>query len=117
MTLQRGRFVSHAAEFLGRVNGATRFALEDVADIAKSNKGAPSDTRAEMTAADGGRVGSSRPYAKAQEKGAYITPKQRRALRFRSGLIRKRARLPARRWLSKAVTHYGERLATRLRAV
>ena len=115
--MQRGRFISHAAEFIARVNGATKHAIEDVADIAEANKGSPSDTRAEMLGPDRGRVGSSKPYAKAQERGAYIVPVRRRALRFRSGQFRKRARLPATRWLSKAVRHFPDRLGQRLRQV
>lgn len=112
-----GRFVSHRVEFLSRVRSMAGESIEDVAAIARANRGSPRDTRAEMTGPGAGRVGSSKPYAKAQERGAYIVPTRARALRYASGRFSKRSRLPATRWLSKAIRHWPERLALRLRQV
>jgi hypothetical protein len=117
MTLGRGRFVSHRAEFMARLHAQIGEALDDVAAIAQANKGSPADTRVERSGPDGGRIGSSRSYAKAQNVGAYIVPKRARALKFADGSFRMRARIPATRWLNKAVRFWGERLAHRLRQV
>ena len=106
---------SHEGQFLDRIERQVVASFGDAADFAARQKGAPSDTRDEVTGPFEGRIGSSRPYAKAQERGAYIVPKRRRALQFRSGEFRMRARLPANRYLAKAAARWGDMLAARLR--
>lgn len=106
------RIESHQAEFLREVVAKTRQARKDVAAAARSNPGAPSDTRLRRN-----QVGSSRAYARAQERGAYIRPRRRRVLKFADGSFRPRARIRAKRWLSKAGRRWGEFLERRLREV
>jgi len=101
--------------FMDRVERDFGLALDDAAEHAAALPGSPSDLRAERLGPLHGRIGSSKPYAKAQEKGAYITPKRRRALKFVSGRFSMRARIPAKHYLAKTGRRWGAILVPRLR--
>lgn len=60
------------------------------------------------------RVGSSHPGAYAQEVGAYITPRGAKALKF-NGRFAMHARIPAKRWLSRAGKQFARFAGRRLR--
>ena len=118
------RFESNAADFMRSVERQFAGALDDAADHAGKLPGSPSDLRAQQLDPFRGRIGSTKPYAKAQEKGAYITPKARStrtgrppAIRFRDGRIRRWSRLPAQRYLAKTGKRWGSILVARLRRV
>lgn len=100
------RYVSHADEFYAAIEQRFGTAVRDVAQIAADLPGSPSDLRAEPTGRLTWRVGSSAPYARAQERGAYIVPKRRRALRFNDGTFRMVARLKPKRYLAKAAANF-----------
>jgi len=111
------RYVSHTAEFLREVDAAFGRGLDDTARVAAALPGSPSDLRAERSGQGRGRIGSSKPYAKAQEMGAFIRPKRARALKFRDGTFRMQARIPAKRYLQKAAARWPDLLTARLREV
>ena len=106
---------SRVDAFLDRIHGRFGAALEDAAEHAASLPGSPGDLRAVRTGDLVGRIGSSRRYAKAQERGAFIRPKKRRALRFASGRFSAKARLPAQRYLARTVRIWPRLIAARLR--
>lgn len=114
---------SRSDEFLASVEADFGRALEDAADHAANLPGSPSDLRADRTGPLTGRIGSSRAYAKAQEKGAYITPRRGRvgrngrpaALKAANGRFYKWIRLPAQRYLAKTGGKWGDLLSTQLR--
>lgn len=116
-------FESHADDFLGKVDRDFDQALEDAAEHAAALPGSPSDLHAEHTGRLRGRIGSDKAYAKAQERGAFITPKKGRrgrngrpaALRSSSGRFYKRVRIPAQRYLAKTGKEWGRILPARLR--
>ena len=110
------RYVSHADAFFTAIGRRFGVALEDAADLAGRLPGSPSDLRAERTGPLSGRVGSSKPYAKAQERGAYIVPRQAQALRFASGQFSRRARLRPKRYLAQTAMRWGDLLTRRLRS-
>lgn len=68
-----------------------------------------------------GRVGSSEPGAKAQELGAYITPKAKKALKYtwrgQLHFNRKAVRIRAKRWLQRSGDKWGEDMSEALRQV
>jgi hypothetical protein len=106
---------SRVEQFLGDVEAQVQLAIRDAGREAASRPGAPSDTRGEVTGALWGRIGSNARHAKAQERGAYIVPKQRRALRYASGRFSMRTRLPAKRYLERTARRWGDILLPRLR--
>jgi hypothetical protein len=57
------------------------------------------------------------PFAKARERGAYIAPKRRRALKFADGGFRMAARLPKKPYLVPAAKRWGTHLVARLRGI
>lgn len=117
-------FTSRADEFMAGVDRDFGHALEDAADHAANLPGSPSDLRAERLGPFHGRIGSSKAYALAQEKGAYITPRKGRigrngrpaALKAANGRFYKWIRLPAQRYLAKTGKQWGRMLGARLRA-
>jgi hypothetical protein len=108
---------SHADAFLSQVQAAYWRSLEDAANAARRNHSAPGDTRAELTGPLKGRIGSTRPYAKAQELGAFIVPVRRRMLKFRDGTFHRQARLKAKHYLRTAARKWPSLLESRLREV
>lgn len=106
---------SRVDQFLERVERQVALAIEDAGHEAASRPGAPSDTRGEMTGSLRGRIGSSARYAKAQERGAYIVPRTKKALRYASGRFSRRSRLPAKRYLANTARRWAEILEARLR--
>jgi hypothetical protein len=110
------RYVSHAQDFYARIQTRFGAAVQDTAAVADQLPGSPRDLRAVQHGPLRWRVGSSADHARAQELGAYIVPRQRRALKFASGAFSKRARLPAKRYLRRAAATFGSHLARRLRA-
>lgn len=117
------RLESNAGAFLARVDRDVRAARQDAAEHAAGLPGSPSDLRAEHFAGGRGRIGSSKAYAKAQERGAYITPRKGRrgrngrpaALRAANGRFYKWVRIPARRYLERTGRQWGRFLGARLR--
>ncbi|MCA1570311.1 MAG: hypothetical protein LC798_08345 [Chloroflexi bacterium] len=115
---------SRIDEFMASVDRDFGLALEDAADHAANLPGSPSDLHAERLGPFHGRIGSTKPYAKAQEKGAYITPRKGRvgrngrpaALKAANGRFYKWVRLPAQRYLAKTGRQWGSILVARLRA-
>lgn len=111
-------------ELLASVDRDFRAALEDAADYASRQPGAPSDLRAEHLGRLRGRIGSSKPYAKAQERGAFITPRKGRrgrngrppALRSESGRFYKWIRIRPQRYLAKTGKQWGRLIGSRLRS-
>lgn len=118
-TGSRFTLVSHRAAFLRRVEQRVQLARQDVAGVAKRNLGGGGALTGSVRAIDEGfgrgRVGSDHPGAKAQELGAYITPSRRQALKF-EGRYSMKARIPAKRWLSRAARQWGALLSRRLRS-
>lgn len=110
------KYVSHVDDFYARIQTRFGHAARDVAQIADALPGSPSDLRAVQQGPLHWRVGSSRPYARAQEKGAYIVPRRRRALKFADGTFSMRARLRPKRYLARAAAHFGPILNRRLRS-
>lgn len=114
---------SRSTEFLRSVERAFSRGLEDAADVADKLPGSPSDLRAQQLEPFRGRIGSTRPYAKAQEKGAYIRPRRGRstrsgrppAVKYHDGRIRRWGRLPAQRYLEKTGKRWGRILGAALR--
>ena len=100
------KYLSHANDFYARIQMRFGAAVQDVASVADDLPGSPSDLRAVQEGPLHWRVGSSAPYAKAQEKGAYIVPKRRRALKFADGTFRMQARLRPKRYLRKAAATF-----------
>jgi hypothetical protein len=113
------RVEPNTAAFFARIEDAFSEALEDAATFARNQDGSPSDTRAERLGPLHGRVGSSREYARAQERGAYIRSRygkgRRAVLKFHDGRVRRWSRLPARRYLAKTGAQWGDLLLARLR--
>lgn len=109
------KLVSHADQFLDRVHNRFALAVADAGAEASARPGAPSDTRGEVTGDLVGRIGSSARYAKAQERGAYIVPRTKRALKYASGRFSRRSRLPAKRYLETTARRWGQILESRLR--
>lgn len=117
------RVESNADAVLAGARRAFSGALNDAAAHAAKQGGAPSDTRAQQLGPFSGRIGSSKPYAKAQERGAFIRPRRGRrgrtgrppALRLADGRFMKWARIPARRYLAKTGKRWGEFMIQRLR--
>jgi len=105
----------HAGDFLDRLGARVALAIRDAGEEAAGRPGAPSDTRGEITGALRGRIGSNARYAKAQERGAYIVPRTKKALRYASGRFSRRSRLPAKRYLANTARRWGEILEARLR--
>jgi hypothetical protein len=60
------------------------------------------------------RIGSDHPGAMAQERGAFVRPKRRRALKF-NGRWAMHARIPAKHWLSRAGVQAPRLIGQRLR--
>lgn len=119
------RVESYRAQFLERVNSAWVDALKETASVADRLPGSPSDLRAEVTGRMRGRFGSDQPYAKAQERGAYITPRRGRSgrggrrpmLKFADGKFRPRARIRPKRYLAQAAAQWPGILLSHLRRV
>ena len=117
------RFESFRAEFNAEVEREFVASTEDAARVARAQRGAPSDTRAEQLGRLRARIGSSKAYARAQERGAYIVPRRGRsgrngrppALRLHNGGFAKFTRLPARRYLAKAGAAWSSLFTARLR--
>lgn len=110
-----GELESRSDAFFERVEARVGLAIRDAGEEAAGRPGAPSDTRGEMTGSLRGRIGSSARYAKAQERGAYIVPRTKKALRYASGRFSRRSRLPAKRYLAQTARRWGEILEARLR--
>lgn len=108
---------SRAEAFFDRVEQQVALAIEDAGKEAGTRRGAPSDTRGEVTGRMRGRIGSSRPYAKAQERGAYIVPRRKKALRYASGRFSMRSRLTAKRYLAATARRWPQIVSARLRGV
>lgn len=113
---------SNADRFLDSVDRDFHEALDDAADFARAQKGAPSDLEAEHLGPLHGRIGSSRDYAMAQERGAFIRPRRRAtrtgrppALKLADGRFMRWARIPAQRYLAKTGKQWGRFLVARLR--
>ena len=114
---------SQADDFLAKIDREFRQAGEDAAEHAARLPGSPSDLRFEHLGPLRGRIGSSKRYAKAQERGAFITPKKGRrgrngrpaALRSSRGRFYKWVRIPAQRYLAKTGKEWGRILPARLR--
>lgn len=117
------RFESFRRELDARIEHAFVLSTQDAARFSAAQRGSPSDTRAEQLGRLRARIGSSKPYALAQERGAYIVPRRGRvgrngrppALRLHNGTYTKRVRLPARRWLAKAGRAWDSLFTQRLR--
>lgn len=112
------RIVSYSSAFLSDVSAAFGRSVRDAGEEAARRRGAPSDTHGDVTGFLEGRIGSDRPYAKAQERGAFIRPRGARALRFATGEFRMHARIKAKRYLRATGRRWGhELLVPRLREV
>jgi hypothetical protein len=105
----------HHDAFLAGIENDFGAALEDAADDAGALPGSPSDLHAVRTGPMSGRIGSDRRYARAQELGAFIRPRGRRALKFASGRFSKHARLRGQHYLAKTARRWGDILLPRLR--
>lgn len=100
--------------FIARVERQVGMAIDDAGTEAASRPGAPHDTRGEMTGLMQGRIGSDQPYARAQERGAYIRPRRRKALLYGSGKFSMRSRLPARAYLANTARRWAQIVTARL---
>lgn len=109
------RYVSHANDFYARIQTRFGAAVRDVATIADGLPGSPSDLRAEQQGPLQWRVGSSKPYARAQERGAYIVPRRGRALKFVDGTFRRSARIRPKRYLARAAASFRSAMRRRMR--
>lgn len=123
------RLESRAPEFLAAVGREVRQAREDVVTLAKHNLGGSGQLTNSVHAvheAGGlkGRVGSDHDGAKAQETGAFIRPIPGRrgrkghapAISY-EGKARAWARIPPKRWLSRAGREWRAVVEARLRRV
>lgn len=111
------RIESRVPQFLGRVRTQFAAAIDDAGEEARHRPGAPSDTHGEVTGPLTGRIVSNKPGARAQERGAYITPKRARALRFADGTFSMHARIRGKHYLRKTGRRWGRILVPRLRGV
>lgn len=109
------RIESFRENVLAGVAAAVRLAADDAARYAGGLPGSPSDLHAEDLRPNVSRIGSNRPYAKAQERGAFIVPRRGRALHFSDGRWRPRARIKPKRYLARTGRRWGEFLLGRLR--
>ena len=114
------RIVRNWDRFFSAVHRQVYESFDDTAAEARRNLGNGSLSRTVQVQRTGhlaARVGSNHPGAKAQEVGAYITPKSAKALRFASGKFSKRARIRGKRWLKRAGPKWHDHLTRRLRGV
>lgn len=90
------RFESYAAQFLATVEAKHWQSLDDVLADARRRVGSRrigASGRVERTGHLAGRVIFNHPAAVARERGAYITPRRRRVLKFANGDFSMHARL------------------------
>lgn len=106
---------SYRQRFLSSVEAKVALAVEDAARYSAALPGSPSDLHVVQLGPGRWLIGSNRRYAKAQERGAYIVPKRGRALHFRDGRWRPRARLKAKHYLAKTGHRWSLFVRTRLR--
>lgn len=113
-------FVSNREQILRDVEEAFWHSADDVLDEAragaKSNRLASSGSvehRGHLRA----RILFDARFAKARERGAFIKPRNRRALHFADGTFRMQARLPKKPYLVPAARRWGMHLLARLRQV
>jgi hypothetical protein len=109
------RLESFRDRFLGNVAVRTRLAAEDAARHAAGLPGAPSDLHAVHLRPGVSRIGSNRPYAMAQERGAFIRPRRGRAIRLSNGQWRAWARIRPKYYLRNTGRRWGDFLRGRLR--
>ena len=108
------RYIDRSDQFFSRIQQRFGAAVRDVERVADGLPGSPSDVRAVQVGPLEWRVGSSKPYAKAQERGAYIVPKRARALKFADGSFRMSARIKPKRYLAKAAAGFGRAVRRRM---
>lgn len=109
------RLESYRERFLAGVAARVQLAADDAARYAAMLPGSPSDLHAQHIGPLRHRIGSNAPYAKAQERGAFIRARRGRALHFANGLWRPFARIRPKRYLAKTGARWGTFILGRLR--
>lgn len=111
-------FDSLRGPFMAKVHGRLQLGAQDVAKAAQRNLGGggalTQSVKVERLGMGRWRIGSTHPGAMAQERGAFLRPKRRRALKF-AGRYSMHARIPAKHWLSRAGVQSLRLLGQRLR--
>jgi hypothetical protein len=111
-------FESNRHQFKAKVATRLQLGAQDVARAAQRNLGGggalTGSVRVERLGPGRWRIGSLHPGAMAQERGAFVRPKRRRALKF-AGRFAMHARIPAKHWLSRAGVQSPQLLGQRLR--
>lgn len=111
---------SYRPQFLAKIDRRLDLAADDIKRLARANLGGgggqlSGSVKVEQIGSNRWRVGSNHPGARAQEKGVFIRPKRARVLKFADGAYSMHARVPAKRWLSRAGKQWARAAGRRLR--
>lgn len=111
-------FHSQRDQVLHEIEAAVRASQDDVLRDAQKRAGSKqlaSSGKVDRIGPTKARIVFDAPFAKARERGAYIVPHRRKALRFANGDFSMHARLRKHPYLVPAARRWGTRLLARLR--
>lgn len=111
-------FESNRGAFMAKVHARLDLGIQDIAKTAQRNLGGGGALTGSVKVQRLGngrfRIGSDHPGAMAQERGAFVHPHRRRALKF-AGRYSMHAHIPAKHWLSRAGVQSPRLIGQRLR--